>query len=791
MAEINIKTINQLQEFLLNQQGTKLDNNDYIVVSDSEDGTTYKISLQTLKDLTLAGQETIGADSTFKVEDTNLEIGKKSIIVPKEEIEEYLEQLGKEGVLLKVNQESNATKITAIDGVSLEGETITVPALQISDEQNHSFNTKNYDNSLQFKGPVTVNTKTKEDNSKQIEVSFNDNDTVLQAFTQEGLENIGKIKAGSNITFSTTQDITDNSTILTVGLGEDSTIAKAFSLKVYEAQEVIKEDNIHNKNYSCLDIKDFDEDQVVAIHFNKPILHSPTFLNDFPIVYYNQHGEKQDNLIQEDSTDFISLTTERDTIIVNSIIQDYAILKKSVYNGSYEYRIIFADAIQTLYQDWQIDSSDNDSPVGFPATVRVTSKLAGISFTALTPAIFTTDSNNQYYINPDYIKKLNNSNIDSESFRVNYEQLINSDGSILIPDNRLPESIKNVPITIVEGQNIVYDNEAIIFTNSESMTIHTGGGGEGGSTPAQETVKLTKISCLNDLNNDNNYNIDNVSSLSEGFYLIQFKYGLKNNVTGLHFTFTSIPLSNPMYIYYDGDSTEHKEIKKNFIDAQDSLLFYYKDSLFYFISNDNAVGDRIQITSSNEDNVIVLEQNGKSYTINKADYSSKELQTGESQLLELTPGTISNIIDFKLPDRYSADDEINNNYLGNIFLNGLGDWSIPTDGNNQHQNKEEYFLNGEGEWSQPVFNDYQNILDDSSFINKLIDQIYPLGTVYYTTNQYFRPFATGEPNLPEETIQKNWVGNQSQYRWEGDSFQQEGKTIYRWEKVANNITQAG
>lgn len=751
MAEFNVKTIDELQQ--LTNQSEKLDSADFIAVYETEDGTTNKISLETLKNLTLKDQNALGADSTFTVEDTNLSIGKKSVLVPTDQLNTYFEN---NGISLKVNDSTSTNKITSIqgEGVTLSDTTLTIaqtsPSIYVTDGIN-SFDIKDKDSSLHFEGAVSVDSNTGI-------IHINDKDTVLQAITgtnPEGI-NISKIASNGNINFSTSS-LDDGSTLLTIGLQGTSTATQAFSLKAYEA---ISSDN---QTYTCSEITSFGQDQVVAIHFNTPVWQSPTTLNGFPISYYNQDGV-------------------RDISIVNSIVQDYAILKKQSFNDSFEYRIIFADAIQTLYQDWQIDSSDNDSQTGFPGVVRVTSNLAGISFTALTPTIFERDSQtNQYYIKSQYIKNLNLNNLD-QNFTIRFGQLTDDSGntSFKIPKNYIPDDIGK--ITIVDGQTIQYSdlNETIAFTNSTSIVIPDSGeeGGEGGGSTPSVSSKLTRIVCSNHIEN-NIYNIDGVASIPEGFYLIQFDYGMQDNITGLGLKFGSLPVK---YIYCDGQSSQNKQTKNNFIHDHDSLLFYYKNDLFYFISNDDANANRVKITHNEDQNVIIISQNGNYYTVNKADYTSKDLQVGNSNLLTLTETDTVNTIDFNLPPRISDSDEINSNYYSDQFLNGLGQWTtvpIPEDNDTDHaENKSEYFLNGEGEWSQPTFT------ESEALQSYLINLIFPVGSVYYTTDATFKPQTTGEGSSEGDPI-RDWTEG-GVYKWiQMNTITQNGETIYPWKKVIN------
>lgn len=758
MAEFNIKTIEQLQQ--LTRQ-SKLDGTDFLIVYERDNGTTNKISLDTLKNLTLEDQKALGADSTFKVENTNLSIGKKSILVPTEEIEDYFLT---NGISLGVN-ELETCKIIAVegDGVSFDRDTNKLiisqlpPNLIVSDDQNHSFNT-NTKRALKFTGAVSIN-------EEAGTIHINDKDTVLQAITndyQEGI-NISKIKSAGNVTFSTSS-LTDGGTLLTIGLEGASTADKAFSLRSYTAT------SNNNKDYICQEIQSFSQDQVIAIYFDSSILYSPTTLNGKKIVYYNEHGDKKES-------------------IINSIIQDYAILKKQLYGSTIEYRVIFADALQTLNKDWIVDSSNDESQSGFPATVTVTSALSNVSFTALTPTLFDrSNETNEYYIQSKYIKNLSNENL-SSNLTLSYNQLRNEErdendnplpgyGTSIIPKKFLPSDIGK--ITLIDGQEITYSdsNESLIFTNAEEMQIPDGGQ-EGSSSTASKLIEAESYGY--DVQ-DNSFTLKNITEATEGFYLVEFKNG---GFTSTPKRGTKIKTENDFfwYIYYNGSSSQDIYLPKTLIQENDSVLFYYDGTYFRYISNDDANGNRVLINQNESNNIITFEQNGQRYDVNQADFSAKTLNTNTSKFININDSNTSISIDFILSDSQDAQD---------LFLRGDGEWSIPSftpllppeTAPEEEENPEEYdrsnlFLDGDGEWS-PVINNSLRLY--------LMDLLFPEGSIFYTTDPNFRP---EEPTITDSNIH---IGNLNEpnYTWQQiGTTTQGGKTIYLWEKVKNNNQQAG
>ena len=68
----------------------------------------------------------------------------------------------------------------------------------------------------------------------------------------------------------------------------------------------------------------------------------------------------------------------------------------------------------------------------------------------------------------------------------------------------------------------------------------------------------------------------------------------------------------------------------------------------------------------------------------------------------------------------------------------------------------------------------------------ILDYIYPVGTVYYTTNINFRPGATGAI-LPDNSPRMDWTNDA--YSWErinnGDPINRDGETLYGWKRIVN------
>ena len=742
MAEFNVKTIGQLQQLQLTGQNDRLDGDDYIVVYETSEGidkgTTNKVSLKTLKDLTLANQTAIGADSTFQVqeENKNLLIGKKSVIVPTEKIDEYFNT---NGISLKIKDNDSVSRITRIDGdgVDLSDTTLTIsqlpPSIQITDG-NNSFDVKDKNSSLKFTGAVSIDSNTGE-------IHINDKDTVLQAITDEHQEgiNISKIAKDGNITFNTSS-LSDGSTLLTIGLEGASSATKAFSLKAYDAF------SSNSKDFTCSDINSLPEDSIVAIHFITAVNASPTTLNGYEIRYQDQFGQSSTN--------------------VNRIIQNYAILQKQ----SGFYNVIFADALQALAAECIVNTSQN-----FPVVnVDVNTPTSQSSFSALTPQLF---EDNQNYIKPDYIRNLQSASI-GKDFELSYDKLVNpSTGTHMIPKEYIPDGTA----VVIDGNTVEYNPQELIFTNAESMVIPGGGEGGGSSSSSSKLIKAESLSGYDET--ENNFILKNtIAFIDNCFYLIKFVTGLDINAKrGLKFQTQNGQYSK--YIYYNGTSSEDSIIAKNLIQDNDSILFYYDGTYFRYIANDNAVGDRVLINKDINNNVITLEQNGRRYEINQADFSAKTLNTNTSKFINIDDNNTSISIDFILSDNQNPQD---------LFLRGDGEWSTPSftpllppeTAPAEEENPEEYdrsnlFLDGDGEWS-PVINNNLRLY--------LMDLLFPEGSIFYTTDPNFRP---EEPTITESNIH---IGNLNEpnYTWQQiGTTTQGGKTVYLWEKVKNNNQQAG
>lgn len=743
MAEINVKTIDELQS-LDYGPNSRLSKEDLIAVYQTQDGTTNKVTLQDLKKLTLEGHTTLNADSSFIVNEEGkiLIIGKEGQIVPSEAVEEYF---ATNGVVLNIGEEEEPSAVTSITGDKgieikrdiTDNKKVIIeqgPAdIEVQGPNEQSFNIKNTENSLKFTGAVSVNSETGE-------ININDKDTVLQAITEDAPDgvNISKIKSeGAGISFEIEEkEEPSDPTVLKIKVDDfTETSEKSFSLKVYEANFIQSEEP--GDHYICTE--KLPNDSIFAVHFNDSVQTSPTYLSE-PL----EEGQNQYNFKRLYYIDKYSFRTSA----VNEAIEEYAILQKDFIQINNNetipiYRIVLADCLQNLNNDtWQSTSNGKVIIV----TRKTKEGTQDFSFTALAaPGILTQDEEDNYYVQNEYIKNISNEQLD-QNFTLNYNQVINSEGNNIIPDDYISDNIKTPKAVIIGGNTITNEEDTLNFTNLADVNINIDG--EAIVTDLTER-KLIKATCSNPCN-DGIYTIDNLTSLTKGFYLIEFRYGLGNNTQGVGLKINNA--TDIKYIYYDGLPTSNlsRVLPQNFIEEHDSILFYYDgEQYFYFISNDNSVGDRINISESTDRSLITFTQNGVSYSVNSADFSSKNI-TSNSSLININEDATQINIGFNLP-------------------------------NEETENRENLYLNGTGQWSNI---NVDNIMSNITFIDQLIDQIYPVGTAYYTTDPNFRPTGTGEV-LPEGSTIKSWGGSSNQYRWVGDSFQENGKTIYRWIKQKN------
>lgn len=725
MAEINVKTIDELQS-LDYGPNSRLSKEDLIAVYQTQDGTTNKVTLQDLKNLTLEGHTTLNADSSFIVNEEGkiLIIGKEGQIVPSDVVEEYF---ATNGVVLNIGEEEKSGAVTSITGdKGIEIKRDITDNKKVIIEQGpadfevrvdqQSFNIKNTENSLKFTGAVQINPETGT-------IHVNDNDTVLQAITEDapGGINISKIEAlGDGISFDTRTEQKQgqpSKTILQVKVDDfTETSEKSFSLKAYETEldNAIYEDQ-PGVHYTCTE--ELPDNSIFAIHFNPYVQISPVYLNGKKLYYFNKFSSRTD--------------------AINQAVQEYAILQKDFIQGNNSnekipiYRVILADCLQDLYNDTWSATSDG--------TVIIVDRKnhmgqSDFSFTALAaPGLLAQDEENNYYVQNEYIKNISKRQLDA-NFTLNYSQVINSEGNNIIPDEYISDNIKQGKVVIIGGNTISLDpnnQDTLKFTNLADVNINI----DGGATITDPTEReLIRATCSDPCNNGI-YTIDNLTILTKGFYLIEFKYGLGNNTQGVGLKINNA--TEIKYIYYDGSSTSNlnRVLPQNFIEEFDSILFYYDGQYFYFISNDNSVGDRINISESTDRSLITFTQNGVSYSVNSADFSSKNI-TSNSSLINIDEDATQINIGLNLPSNEDAS---------NLYLNGTGQWSTVNNTININEATQSFIIN----LIYPIGSYFETYYSPNDF-NPNSDILWSGGNVY----QWVMVSSSTDPNDSTKTIYK-------------------------------------
>lgn len=249
-----------------------------------------------------------------------------------------------------------------------------------------------------------------------------------------------------------------------------------------------------------------------------------------------------------------------------------------------------------------------------------------------------------------------------------------------------------------------------------------------------------------------------------------------------------------------------KDFNASIFDNADTALFIYSSSntgenCYHLLSVDAIIGDSISLSNNSTYYLTTLTQRkgGISNSINLI--NSNFLGANNKVALDALPDDLVSTSDLAsysttveiqemLPTFPSITSESpitieeNTNYNNiNIKLNTYQNYDSTQ--SDYRENADELYLNSLGQWSSININ--ENDIMTSTFIDQLIDQIYPVGTAYYTTDPNFRPTGTGEV-LPEGSTIKSWGGSSNQYKWVGDSFQENGKTIYRWIKQRNTYS---
>ena len=283
-------------------------------------------------------------------------------------------------------------------------------------------------------------------------------------------------------------------------------------------------------------------------------------------------------------------------------------------------------------------------------------------------------------------------------------------------------------------------------------------------------------------------------------------YILKNgNIVGIRFlSNVTIPASLNInntgafpIIYQNSYDFENNFIKTNTIG-----FFIFNGSSYVLLTVDNLIN--FITTYSNSGIVTTINQNGNSYNLINSNIIDNDQKINSIYISDnyaqksdlLTNNNINiNLLSINGNDGISVTKDRNSNSInigidfpstssaGDMYLSGDGTWATPSPYINGNAIST---INGDNSINVTTNGNTLSISLDNSNLEQtlrqsLINNFYPLGTYYYTSDENFNPNGN---LIPGVTSPVNWTSG-GLYIWEKSIITENNQTVYRWHKIYN------